>query len=168
MRRLLLCCALIFAPSVARAHLDCHGMAIDRAENLGCCGVDDGHSFSDGSHFRKDSGGVWHYMIGESDYEIRQTSEQPIEPLPSTDGCYTVWERSADEETGEFHPNGDIKAGLKSEDIHWYCLEIPMTASEDSRWLGPPLWVDPLQLSVLNWIEMHLVPWPLLSSLSAA
>jgi hypothetical protein len=130
MRRLLLYCALVFAPSLASAHLDCHGMAINRAESLGCCGLGDGHSFADGSHFRQDSDGVWHYIVGESDYEIRQMSGRPIEPLPSTDGCYTVWERSA-EETGQFHPNHDIPPGLKPEDIHWYCFEIPMAASEE-------------------------------------
>jgi hypothetical protein len=139
MRRLLLYCALVFAPSFASAHLDCYGMAINRAESLGCCGLGDGHSFSEGSHFRKDSDGVWHYIVGESDYEIREMSGQPIEPLPSIDGCYTVWERSANAVTGEFHPNHEIKAGLKPEDIHWYCLEIPMTASEDSfRRAGQP------------------------------
>ena len=79
-------------------------------------------------------------MVGESDYEIRQMYGQPIQPVPSTDGCYTVWERSADE-TGQFYPNNDIKAGLKPEDIHWYCLEIPITGSEDTRRLGTPLWI---------------------------
>jgi hypothetical protein len=53
-------------------------------------------SFTDGSHFRKDSD--------------RQMSGQPIQPVPSMDGCCTVWERSADE-TGQFHPNDDIKPG---------------------------------------------------------
>ena len=132
MKRLLLCCGLVCVPSLAAAHLDCHGMAVDRAEDLGCCGLADGHSFPDGSHFRQDSDGVWHYIVGESDYEIRQSSGQPIQPLPSADGCYTVWERSADE-TGQFRPNHDIQAGLKPEDIHWYCFEIPMTASEEAR-----------------------------------
>lgn len=132
---------------------------------LDAAGVGDGHSFSDGSHFRKDSDGVWHCVVGDSDYKIRQSSGLPIEPLPSTDGCYTVWERSADQRTGEFHPNRETKAGLKPKDIHWYCLEIPMTASEDLR-LGRPLWVNPSRLTVLSWIAMHLVPWPLHSSRS--
>jgi hypothetical protein len=131
-------------------------MAVDRAESLGCCGLGDGHSFADGSHFRQDSDGVWHYMVGESDYEIRQMSGHPIAPLPSTDGCYTVWERSADEETGEFHPNRDIKAGLKPEDIHWYCFEIPLTGLEDSRWRDALPWTDALPIMVLKWVAMRL------------
>jgi hypothetical protein len=88
-------------------------------------------------------------MVGESDYEIRQMSGRPIEPLPSTDGCYTVWERSGDE-TGQFHPNREIKAGLKPEDIHWYCFEIPVTGLEDLRSPGAaPRWGDASPLNIL-------------------
>jgi hypothetical protein len=78
-------------------------------------------------------------------------SGQPIEPLPSTDGCYTVWERSADE-TGQFRPNYEIKAGLKPEDIHWYCFEIPLTGSKDTPWPDAgPLWSDAFPLNGFKW-----------------
>ena len=46
-----------------------------------------------------------------------------IEPLPSADGCYTVWFRVWSD-SGKFVP-GEIRAGTTPDEVRFYCLEIP-------------------------------------------
>jgi hypothetical protein len=112
----------------AEAHdRDCHGMPISEAKKLGCCGAGDPH-FGDARQFYEDKDGFWHYLVAGEDFRlVRGVPENmnKIEPLPSLDGCYTVWFRVWSDRQWVFVP-GEIRHGMSADEVHFYCLEIPM------------------------------------------
>jgi hypothetical protein len=70
-------------------------MPVPQAEKFGCCGAGDAH-FAQASQFYEDEDGFWHFLIAGEDFRlVRGTPENitKLEPLPSADGCYTVWFR---------------------------------------------------------------------------
>jgi len=120
--------ALVFALSGSvKAHdLNCHGMPVPEAEKLGCCGAGDAH-FGNASQFYEDSDGFWHYLVAGEDFRlVRGVPENmtKIEPLPSADGCYTVWFRVWSD-SGKLVP-GEILPGMSPDEVRFYCLEIPI------------------------------------------
>jgi hypothetical protein len=110
----------------AEAHdLGCHGMPVPQAVKLGCCGAGDAH-FADASQFYEDADGFWHFLAAGEDLRIVRGAPEnmtKIEPLPSADGCYTVWFRVWSD-SGKFVP-GEIRAGMTPDEVRFYCLEIP-------------------------------------------
>lgn len=125
---------LAIAASSAWAHdRNCKGMPLDKAKNLGCCGKGDAHTFADGSHFSQDGKGTWHYYVNGMDYPIVQHgSGESIPPLPSSDGCYTIWYRRLVGGGIFTNPQLEIPPGTSPEEVYFYCLEIPFTGSTET------------------------------------
>ncbi|MBV8104646.1 MAG: hypothetical protein JO223_08490 [Hyphomicrobiales bacterium] len=121
----ILALALALSASAEAHDLDCRGMPVSQAEKLGCCGAGDAH-FAAASQFYEDEDGFWHFLVAGEDLRlVRGTPENmtKIEPLPSADGCYTVWFRVWSD-SGKFVP-GEIRAGMTPDEVRFYCLEIP-------------------------------------------
>jgi hypothetical protein len=121
--------AVALAPSgSAEAHdLDCHGMPISQAEKLGCCGAGDAH-FGEAWQFYESKDGFWHYLVAGEDFRLVRgvpNNKNKIEPLPSQDGCYTVWFRVWSDDKKTLVP-GEIRHGMSPAEVRFYCLEIPM------------------------------------------
>jgi hypothetical protein len=126
-------CAAILALALghsgsAEAHdLDCHGMPISQATKLGCCGAGDAH-FGEPWQFYRDSKGFWHYLAAGQDFRLihgAPINNDKIEPLPSQDGCYTIWYRVWSDSHWVFVP-GEIRPGMSAAEVSFYCLEMPM------------------------------------------
>ena len=83
--------------------------------------------FADASQFYVDGDGFWHYLVAGADFLlVRGVPENmtKIQPLPSAEGCYTVWFRVWSDSSGIFVP-GEIRPGSPDE-VRFYCPEIPM------------------------------------------
>jgi len=67
------------------------------------------------------AGGYLHFLL------VRGAPENmtKIQPLPSAEGCYTVWFRVWSDSSGIFVP-GEIRPGMSPDEVRFYCLEIPM------------------------------------------
>jgi hypothetical protein len=115
-------------PGTAEAHdRDCHGMPISAATKLGCCGAGDAH-FGEVWQFYEDKDGFWHYLAAGEDFRLVRgvpNNMNKIEPLPSLDGCYTVWFRVWSDDKRALVP-GEIRHGMSAAEVRFYCLEIPM------------------------------------------
>ena len=100
-------------------------MAVSAAEKMGCCGEGDAHTSVDGAEFSQDAGGHWYYR----GYPVRTGGGSWLDPLPSADGCYTIWYRYRQPGVdGRYMPNpAPIPSGGDPDDIRFYCIEIPMT-----------------------------------------
>jgi hypothetical protein len=119
---------LFFAASaaIAQAHdIDCKGMPVSTAEKMGCCGEGDAHTSADGVDFTQDKNGHWFYR----GYPVATHNGQSwIDPLPSTDGCWTIWYRYRKPNDGRFMPTPtEIPIGGNPDDVAFYCIEIPVT-----------------------------------------
>ena len=126
-------CAAILALALAlsgsaEAHdLDCHGMPISEATKLGCCGAGDAH-FGEAGQFYEDQDGLWHYLVVGEDFRLVRgvaNNMNKLEPLPSLDGCYTVWFRVWRDAKQALVP-GEIRHGMSAAEVRFYYLEIPM------------------------------------------
>jgi hypothetical protein len=126
-------CAAILALAVAlsgsaAAHdLDCHGMPVSEAKKLGCCGAGDAH-FGEAWQFYEGKDGFWHYLVAGEDFRLVRgvpNNMNKIEPLPSLDGCYTVWFRIWSDDKKTLVP-GEIRHGMSAAEVRFYCLELPM------------------------------------------
>jgi hypothetical protein len=126
-------CAAIVALALglsgsAEAHdLDCHGMPISEAKKLGCCGAGDAH-FGEAWQFYEGKDGFWHYLVAGEDFRLVRgvpNNMNKIEPLPSLDGCYTVWFRVWSHDKEALVP-GEIRHGMSAAEVRFYCLEVPM------------------------------------------
>jgi hypothetical protein len=122
------CVVALALSGSAEAHdRDCHGMSVSEAKKLGCCGAGDAH-FGDAWQFYEDKDGFWHYLVAGEDFRlVRGVPENmnKIEPLPSLDGCYTVWFRVWSDRQWVFVP-GEIRHGMSADEVRFYCLEIPI------------------------------------------
>jgi hypothetical protein len=114
----------------AQAHdRDCHGMPVSDAIKLGCCGAGDAH-FGEAWQFYKDEVGFWHYLVAGEDFRLVRgvpNNMNKIEPLPSPDGCYTVWFRVWSDDKETLVP-GEIRHGMSAAEVRFYCLEFPMAS----------------------------------------
>jgi hypothetical protein len=119
-----LAAALIASPAIAH-QVDCHGMPVGKAEKMGCCGAGDAHSYLDDTHFKEDDKGVWHFLSGGVDYPVTGGSG-PVKPLPSSDGCYTIWYRRNIQGRIQPDPEHDLPPGTSPDDVIFYCLELPL------------------------------------------
>jgi hypothetical protein len=127
MRVAILAVALALSANAGAHDLDCHGIPVPRAEKLGCCGAGDGH-FGSTSQFYEDHDGFWHYLVAGQDFLLVRGAPESmtkIQPLPSAEGCYTVWFRVWSDSSGIFVP-GEIRPGMSPDEVRFYCLEIPM------------------------------------------
>jgi hypothetical protein len=118
--------ALVLSGSAEAHDRDCHGMPISEAKKLGCCGAGDAH-FGEAWQFYEDKDGFWHYLVAGEDFRLVRgvpNNMNKIEPLPSLDGCYTVWFRVWSD-SGFFVP-GEIRHGMSVYEVRFYCLEIPI------------------------------------------
>jgi hypothetical protein len=121
--------ALVVAPSASvEAHdLDCQGMPISEAKKLGCCGAGDAH-FGEAWQFYEGKDGFWHYLVAGEDFRLVRgvpNNMNKLEPLPSLDGCYTVWFRVWSDAKQALVP-GEIRHGMSAAEVRFYCLELPM------------------------------------------
>jgi hypothetical protein len=101
-------------------------MPVPQAEKLGCCAASGHAHFADASQFYKGQDGFSHFLAAGEDLRIvRGTPENliKIEPLPSSDGCYTVWFRVWSD-SGKFVPR-EIRLGMTPDEVRFYCHEIP-------------------------------------------
>jgi hypothetical protein len=66
-------------------------------------------------------------VAGEDFLLVRRAPENmtKIEPLPSADGCYTVWFRVWSDSSGILVP-GEIRSGMSQDEVRFYCLAISM------------------------------------------
>jgi len=127
MRVAILAVALALSASAEAHDLDCHGMPVPDAKKLGCCGAGDAH-FGGTSQFYEDHDGFWHYLVAGEDFLLVRGAPEnmtKIQPLPSAEGCYTVWFRVWSDSSGIFVP-GEIRPGMSPDEVRFYCLEIPM------------------------------------------
>ena len=78
--------------------------------------------------FYEDRDGFWHYLVAGEDFRLVRgvpNNKNKIEPLPSQDGCYTVWFRVWSDDKRTLVP-GEIRHGMSPAEVRFYCLEIPM------------------------------------------
>ena len=112
----------------AKAHdLDCHGMPVSEAKKLGCCGAGDAH-FGEAWQFYEGKDGFWHYLAAGEDFRLVRgvpNNMNKLEPLPSLDGCYTVWFRVWSD-AKQALVQGEIRHGMSAAEVRFYCLELPM------------------------------------------
>ena len=128
MRVAILAVALALSASAGAHDLDCHGMPVPRAEKLGCCGSGPDAHFGSTSQFYEDRDGFGTDLVAGQDFLLVRGAPESmtkIQPLPSAEGCYTVWFRVWSDSSGIFVP-GEIRPGMSPDEVRFYCLEIPM------------------------------------------
>ena len=69
----------------------------------------------------KDKDGFWHFLVAGEDFRLVRgvpNNMNKLEPLPSLDGCYTVWFRVWSDDKEALVP-GEIRHGMSAASTAW-------------------------------------------------
>lgn len=116
-----LAAALIAAAPAVAHDLDCRGREVPARIKDGCCGLADAKRLDESEIQWDEARRLWLVMLdGAWRAVVPHGGGAPIEMQPTDDGCYWVWYRRADAQTGHFSDRSGTG------EFTFYCLQGPL------------------------------------------